>query len=434
MKLSFIFLCAGSSGFVASALTVGCGGGGDSKDDSSENGPNSCPTVEPLAERPAQGVLQISAAGDHTCAVLAGGAVRCWGKADYGVLGYGNAEHIGDNEAPYSVGDVDVGAAVQQVSTSGLNTCALLTDGTVRCWGAVHMGILDAAATDIVGDDETPASRPAIDFGQPAVQVSVGTMHACALLADKSVICWGQNENGELGIGSTRDQVPASESQPVDLGGPVRSISVGTSITCAVLEDGGVPCWGGGITGGLGYGNMEAVGDNETPASVGPVSLGAPAHAVAVGRFDRCAILDCGEMRCWGFNRFGSAGIAPGDPIGDDELPDSVPFVDAGGPVKRVSVGTEIADQRSCAVLFDDTVRCWGWQWGNSEDPRPVAANAIDLGGAVVDVTVGDTHACALLEQGAVRCWGSGTEGQLGAGDSTSFGSGQSVEALVTGP
>lgn len=414
---------------------TGCGGDGDTEGSSPGDEQNTtCPTVDADAQRPSEGVRQISAAGDHTCALLVDGGVRCWGEANYGVLGYGNAENIGDDETPFSVGNVEVGGQAAAVATGVLNTCALLEDGTVRCWGAVHTGILDAEATDIVGDDETPSSRPSLDFGQPVVQMSVGTRHACAVLEDRSVICWGSNDGGELGIASSRESISAAESQPVELGGPVDSVSAGDGATCALLEDESVICWGNGEIAGLGYGNTDVVGDNETPVTVGAVSLGASARAVAVGRFDQCAILECGTLRCWGLNRFGSAGLPLDGAIGDNELPDSVPTVEVGGPVKRVAVGTEIADQRSCAVLFDNTVRCWGSQWSNQSDLRPVATSPIDLDGAVVDVSVGDTHACALLSNGTVRCWGSGTDGQLGHGDSTSQGSGQTVEALVVGP
>jgi alpha-tubulin suppressor-like RCC1 family protein len=365
----------------------------------------------------------MTTAGDHNCALIAGGTVRCWGEASYGVLGYGNLENIGDDETPASAGDVDVGAVAQAVDTGDLNTCALLVDGTVRCWGAVHTGILDPEAADIVGDDETPASRPVLNFGQPAIQVSVGTRHACVLLEDKSVLCWGSNESGELGIASSRDSLSVTESSSVELSGPVRSISVGNGATCAVLEDGAVSCWGSGGIAGLGYGNTDVVGDDETPLSVGPVSLGQSAYAASVGRYDRCAVLECGELRCWGLNRFGSAGLTLEESVGDDELPDSVPLVEIGGPVKRVSVGTEIADERSCAVLFDNTIRCWGNQWSDSEDWRPVATTPIDLDGTVVDVVVGDTHACALMGTGKVRCWGGNYDGQLGnAGVSSSSG------------
>ena len=92
--------------------------------------------------------VQISAGTQHSCALLEGGSVRCWGGGDFdtygcaGCLGYGNRETIGDDEAPSSVGDVDVGGRVLQIAAGGDFTCALLEGGRVRCWGDGQRGHL----------------------------------------------------------------------------------------------------------------------------------------------------------------------------------------------------------------------------------------------------------------------------------------------------
>jgi alpha-tubulin suppressor-like RCC1 family protein len=103
-------------------------------------------------------VIQIVAGGDYTCALLANHHVRCWGNGGLGELGYGNTNNIGDNETPASAGDVDVGGLVAQLAGGTQHVCALLMNGRVRCWGSSQFGQLGYGNTDTIGDDETPAS------------------------------------------------------------------------------------------------------------------------------------------------------------------------------------------------------------------------------------------------------------------------------------
>jgi alpha-tubulin suppressor-like RCC1 family protein len=108
--------------------------------------------------------VQVSAGFSHTCAVLDGGTVRCWGQGNYGSLGYGNTNHVGDDESPASAGDVDVGGVVVQVAAGLGQTCALLEDGAIRCWGYGSDGALGYGNTNSIGDDETPASAGDVPY------------------------------------------------------------------------------------------------------------------------------------------------------------------------------------------------------------------------------------------------------------------------------
>ena len=105
-------------------------------------------------------------AGDfHTCALLQGGAVRCWGQATRGALGYGNTNNIGDDETPAAAGDVNVGGPVVQLAAGSDHTCALLQGGAVRCWGEGADGQLGYGNTNDIGDDEMPASAGDVNVG-----------------------------------------------------------------------------------------------------------------------------------------------------------------------------------------------------------------------------------------------------------------------------
>jgi alpha-tubulin suppressor-like RCC1 family protein len=186
-------------------------------------------------------------------------------------------ENIGDDEAPADAPPVEVGDEVDSVQVGSFHTCALLTRGAVRCWGwDAGVGALGYAdGVETVGDDETPASAGDIDLGGVAVQLAVGSYHACALMEGGSLRCWGSGDEGALGYGNIEhvgdDETPA-QAGDVPVGGTVVQVVAGVEETCALLEGGGVRCWGNGAN-ALGYGNTENIGDDETPAEGGDVPL-----------------------------------------------------------------------------------------------------------------------------------------------------------------
>jgi alpha-tubulin suppressor-like RCC1 family protein len=162
-----------------------------------------------------------------------------------------------------------------------------------------------------------------VSIGGPAVAVSAGEHHSCALLGTGAVRCWGNNEAGQLGYATTNpigdDELPSAAGDVVVGGGAVQ-ISTAHGMTCALLATGAVRCWGQGDGGALGYGNTRSVGDDESPASVGDVNVGAPVAEVSAGGSHTCALLGNGNVRCWGFG--GAAfGYLRSDAIGDDEAP-----------------------------------------------------------------------------------------------------------------
>ena len=130
------------------------------------------------------------------------------------MLGYGNTEDIGDDETPASAGDVNLGGLAVEIAAGGEHTCALLTTGAVRCWGHGARGALGYGNIEDIGDDETPASAGDVYIGGTAVHITAGAGHSCALLATGAVRCWGAGLTGCLGYGNTEDigddETPAS--------------------------------------------------------------------------------------------------------------------------------------------------------------------------------------------------------------------------------
>jgi alpha-tubulin suppressor-like RCC1 family protein len=370
----------------------------------------------------------------HSCALLSGGSVRCWGHGAEGELGYGSTATIGDDEAPGSVAPVYLGPgrAATAISAGAFHTCALLDDGSVRCWGFGGDGRLGYGTEANVGDDESPGSRPPVDLGagRTARAISAGTGHTCALLDNATVRCWGYGENGALGYGNAEsigdDESPGSVG-PVDLGEgrTATAISAGNDFTCAVLDDRSVRCWGLGLDGRLGYGNTDRIGDDELPSSVGPLDLGAgrSAAAISAGAHGACAVLDDSSVRCWGEGREGQLGYGDGKYIGDTETPGSVGPVDLGSGRTAEAIS---AGRHTCAVLNLGAVRCWGTNrfgqlgYGHTasigETETPAAAGPVDLGAGrkATAISAGELHTCARLDDDSVRCWGFGGNGRLG--------------------
>jgi len=169
--------------------------------------------ISPPSAR-ASSATQIAAGGSHTCALLSGGTVRCWGLSSSGQLGYANTNTIGDNETPASAGDVNVGGTVTQVVAGGEHTCALLSGGTVRCWGLSSSGQLGYANTNNIGDNETPASAGNVNVGGTVAQLSAGSIHTCALLSGGTVRCWGSASNGRLGYASAQTRSATTRRPP----------------------------------------------------------------------------------------------------------------------------------------------------------------------------------------------------------------------------
>lgn len=406
-------------------------GDGDGDTTTSGDGDGDTGTGDGDGDPDEQAVVQVVTGRFHSCARINNGAVRCWGQGANGQTGYGNTGTIGDNEPPSGAGEVDVGGSVIDIAAGMTHTCAVLQGGGVRCWGSAGSGELGYGNTDSVGDDEDPSSAGDIDLGGSAVAVSAGDAFSCALLDNGDVRCWGAGSHGRLGLGSTDnlgdDESPASVPA-IDLGGDAVAISAGFDHVCALLDTAAVRCWGRGTGGKLGYGNTNSIGDDESPASAGDVEVGGDVEIIGAGVFHTCAMLDGGAVRCWGDASFGKLGYVNSNKIGDNEDPSSAGDVDIGGVASELGVG----GQHTCAVLGGGAVRCWGiggrgrLGYGNTspvgDDETPASAGDVNVGGAVLAVSGGYEHTCALMQSGAVRCWGNGGAGRLGYGMVTDVG------------
>ncbi len=172
----------------------------------------------PVNLGPGRTAVAISAGGAHTCAVLDNGTVRCWGFGGLGQLGYGNTTNVGNAETPDKAGPVNIGPGrtALAIAAGQIHTCVLLDNGTVRCWGFGNNGRLGYGNTSSVGDLQTPDTAGPVDLGRgrTAVAISAGQSHTCARLDNGRVLCWGAGANGRLGYCDQSDvgakQTPGS--------------------------------------------------------------------------------------------------------------------------------------------------------------------------------------------------------------------------------
>jgi hypothetical protein len=204
--------------------------------------------------------VQVTAGSAHACARLEDGSVVCWGDGADGRLGYGDVPPdcwcdsdprccVGDDEAPANRGSVPLGGPAIDVAAGVDHTCAVLDDGTVRCWGSNDVGALGLGRLDVVGDDETPLDAGAVDVGGSAVRIEAASEQTCAELEDGTVRCWGLTERWD---GTTDYDCMVEVPNP----------SAGSICEPAtILEFSCAPIW-----------NC-CIGDDEAPARTLPVPL-----------------------------------------------------------------------------------------------------------------------------------------------------------------
>jgi alpha-tubulin suppressor-like RCC1 family protein len=408
-------------------------------------GDNETPgSVGPVDLGPGRTAVAVALGVSHACAILDTGAVKCWGQGREGELGYGNTTNIGDDETPAAVGTVDLGPGrtAVAIAAGGEHTCAILDNGSVRCWGDGSRGQLGYGNTADIGDNETPGSVGPVDLGpgRTAVAITAGQNFTCVRLDDGTVRCWGEGFFGQLGYGNTTtigDNESPGAAGPVALGsasGALETVTGGTH-TCSRFSDGSVRCWGNGASGRLGYGNTNNLGDDENVGTAGTVDLGGNAVQLAAGENHTCALLGGGSVRCWGQNGFGQLGYGNTANVGDNETPGSVSPVSLGGNAIQITAGSG----HTCALLAEGNVRCWGQNsfgqlgYGNTttigDDESPSAAGPAALGADAVEIGAGGFHTCARLSGGTVRCWGKAVSGQLGYANTTQIGDNESPSA-----
>ena len=235
----------------------------------------------------------------HTCAILDNGDLKCWGQDTYGQLGDGGTN--ADTDAP-STTAIDLGTGRTAVAVSGgwHHTCAILDNGDLKCWGRDNHGQLGNGATPYSDQSSPPSTAIDLGSGRTAVAVSAGYGHTCAVLDNGDLKCWGRNYHGQLGDGgNTNTNAPSSTGVNLGTGRTAVAVSTGYGHTCALLDNGDLKCWGQDLYGALGDGGIST--NTNAPSSTAiDVGSGRTSVAFVAGNYHTCAILDNGDAEMLG--------------------------------------------------------------------------------------------------------------------------------------
>jgi len=358
------------------------------------------------------GVIAADVGSNHSCAVTAAGAVKCWGRGSEGQLGTGA---VTDSLTPTTVSGLATGASA--VALGNYYSCALTTTGGVKCWGDNLSGQL--------GDGTTTASLVPVDVSglQSGVSnISAGQEHACATLDTGEVRCWGNNASGRLGDGTTTNSsVPVTV---VGISSNGERVIVGGNHSCAIVSGNGLKCWGRNQFGQLGIGS-----NTDSLTAVDVTGLTSNVIGAAAGVRNVCALLTGGTVQCTGSNSVGQ--------VGDGTLVDRnlmVPVIGLDSDV--VEIGSR--GFATCALLDDGRVQCWGengaGKFGTGTiNGRPTPTQVAGLTSGNTAIAVGDLHACALTAATGVKCWGLNSNRQLGDGTNTNRNAPVDVTGLTSG-
>lgn len=345
--------------------------------------------------QPLSNVADVSLGVAHSCALLTDGTVKCWGSNRDDIWWNNDGGQLGDGTGTNRSTAVPVVGltGVSQISVGGTHSCALLTDGTVKCWGVNTSGQLGDGTT-------TNRLTPVTVTGLSGVAyLSAGYYHTCAVLTGGTVKCWGANNYGQLGDGTTIDRM-----SPVAVGGlaGVSQVSLDYTQTCAVLSGGSAKCWGGNAQGEL--------GDGSTTDRLSPVSVSGLSGVVEIdaGADHSCARLTNSTVKCWGTNFQGE--------LGDGTTTLRLTPVSVVGLSGAADLS--VAGWHACAALTDGSARCWGrndsGQVGDGTMTTRFSPVAVSGLSGATRVAAGAFHSCALLSSGTISCWGHDSEGQLG--------------------
>jgi alpha-tubulin suppressor-like RCC1 family protein len=327
-------------------------------------------------------VTAIAMGSLHTCALTSEGGVKCWGAGT--VIGNGST-----TDSPVPVDVVGLTSGVAAIAAGDQYTCALTTAGAVRCWGYLQ-GPSSAIPTDI----------PGLETGVTSIDVSPRTL--CAVL--------------ETGAARCTDNPTVAPREAPGLEGGIRKVVVGAGAggpgevhLCIITTDSDVRCAGRNAVGQLGDGSTtdrQAFVDVVSSSAPGPGSsmppASAAASAVSMGSIFACAVTS-GAAKCWGSN---SGGL-----LGNGSTTDSLLPVDVFGLGSGVS-SVDAGFRHACALTTAGGVKCWGsnsfGQLGtgsNADSLIPV--NVAGLASGVRAIAAGTFETCALTNAGGVRCWGS---------------------------
>lgn len=334
----------------------------------------------------------------HSCALTTGGAAYCWGDNSEGQLGIGDT--VRDVPTPTLVGGGISWRSIALSKSDGMS-CGVSVAGTAYCWGANDVGQL--------GDGTTmPRLLPSpVVSAMQFTSIAVGGRHACALTDGGVPFCWGASRGGVVGDGTTSTQLtPARAAGSMHFA----SIVAGGDFTCGLTRDGGAHCWGIGALGQLGDGRG---GDSPTPVAVaGDLAF----HSLTAGQSSVCGLTFDGTAYCWGYNFFGTLGDGTSALVGGGSR--RFAPVAVAGELRFASLSAGFFT--TCGVTTTGVGYCWGYNAdgaiGDGSFEHRAVPVPINGGFTFRQIAAGTNSSCGVTVAGALYCWGDDLHGGLGDG------------------
>ena len=351
----------------------------------------------------------LTASMDHTCGLKLDGALYCWGWGNSNRLGMGDTnnrlvptEVVLTNLNPM----LDPDLPWLSVSAGFTHSCAVRADHSLWCWGNGDDGRLGM-------DSTVPRSRPfmvGVELEWEAVEV--GDRHSCAQRLDGTLWCWGFNRTGQLGVESDNQLIPHQVDSRTDW----TSFSLGASHSCAIDAENLLYCWGTNQEGRLGLELND--GNKSFP---GAMAFSKEVSQIDAGENEGCLVTTEGELYCWGNNRYGQLGVGDRNdraaPTRVGSISDWVYVVsNLGGDGGAVSTSSG----HTCAIRADGRLYCWGLdrsgRLGLGNTSLRTEPAQVSIGSTWSHVTLGWQHTCGIQNDLSLWCWGSSSQGQLGQG------------------
>ena len=308
------------------------------------------------------------------------------------------------------------------------HNCTVSSTGGVVCWGANDHGQLGDGTTT---NRTTAVNVIGVPFG--VTSLASGSEQSCAVTASGAAKCWGYNNFGQIGDNSTTDRLTAVDV--LGLGTGQSRMSAGTSFTCALSAAGGVKCWGKSNNGQLGNGLSGINAQSLTAVDVSGLTSGV--RNVTAGYEHACAVTTAGAAKCWGSNYFWELGGTDTSNTAPAIFATQVDVLGMGSGVAAMAAGSA----HTCALTVYGGVKCWGTNahgelgTGNPDMStlNRSAVNVISMGSGNIAIAAGQFHTCAITSARGVKCWGENSNGQVGDGTTTQRASPVDVSGLGPG-
>ncbi|HSY80453.1 MAG TPA: Ig-like domain-containing protein [Gemmatimonadaceae bacterium] len=359
---------------------------------------------------------KIATGSAFACGLTTGGTVFCWGDNTYGEHGIGTT-NSGSYLPTYVPVPTTTGQSVTDVVAGQYHVCALITGGKAYCWGKNDRGQLG------IGSTTSPITSPTAITTTTFSQISAGGMHTCGIEsggAQNYVACWGDNTSGQIGNGSVD---ATAHTTPVINGNSYAYVSAGYNHTCVLTSttSGSILCWGDNTSGELGDGHTLAGGTgfavSVTLGALAPVN----AKAISAGYQTTCAIDVNGGVWCWGYNNYGELGLGTASTI-----PDSVPAQIPSLTLTAISVGYITTCGSGATGAY-----CWGSNdfgqlgdgtlGGTADSPAPVQGTAGATVGSIATASYSGAFTCFVVSSTSIAyCTGQDANQQLGIPNNTS--------------